>query len=375
MEVYFPGATVGLIGESIGTAILAQELGRLGYRVASLVTNETNRIRQFASWQTISPTYNDQVLTYFAKRVDLVYIENGLLSASQYYIIGQLTDITLSDDLLALTTDRLLEKNYIESHNFMVAPYTLVTSLSDIQEAVESIGFPCVLKSTQRDVDQAQDHLVLSGEEDYPAASQKLQISACLLESWIPSEHQVSITATRNARGEMLIYPVFETDRSSNKPGKIVRYPANIHPAVSQEMHRIAQVLTERLGVRGALTIKCFVTSSSLIYINDIVIDLADEAIFTIGSMSVSQFEATARAIVGLSLPVLKIEHPAAIALPLEQLNMESVETQLMLRTDWGFAIFSPIDPEKDIVTGQVIVTGDSIQSCKRQLDITDLLK
>ena len=48
-EKHYPGETVGIIGSSIHAALLAQAAGKLGYRVASLVLNPDNLVRQFAT--------------------------------------------------------------------------------------------------------------------------------------------------------------------------------------------------------------------------------------------------------------------------------------------------------------------------------------
>ena len=44
-----------------------------------------------------------------------------------------------------------------------------------------------------------------------------------------------------------------------------------------------------------------------------------------------------------------------------------------MLRTDWGFALFNPINNDSKRLIGQVIVTGDSLSECERQIQITEL--
>lgn len=61
------------------------------------------------------------------------------------------------------------------------------------------------------------------------------------------------------------------------------------------------------------------------------------------------------------------------IALPATVLNEENLLTQLMLRTDWGFALFNPINNDSKRLIGQVIVTGDSLSECERQIQITEL--
>ncbi|MGY4105569.1 ATP-grasp domain-containing protein [Ignavigranum ruoffiae] len=371
---HYPGETIGIIGESISSAILAQEAGRLGYRVGNLVIHEDNPIRQFASWQVVVNTLDQETLEYFASRVDLVVVEKGLLTNQQFNILAQQTDLTLSEDLRAITTDRLIEKAYLDAHRILVAPFSLVTSLTDIKEAIEYIGFPAVLKSSQRHLQDAKEHVFLYSTEDYPQAEEKLQRGSCILESWIPTEKRVSLTAVRNERGEILIYPIFEIVNQGFASGEQVRYPAQVDEYITQEMFRIAHQLADDLHLIGSLTLTFLVTAAGVIYLNGASIGLSSEAMFTIGSMSVSHFEATIRAYVGLPLPKLRIQHPAAISYPLEALNKESVMTQYMLRTDWGFALFNSYLSASPNLLGQVVVTGDSLESCQRQVEITNLL-
>lgn len=374
-DKHYPGQTLGIIGSSISSALIAQAAGKIGYRVGSLVLSEHNPVRQFASWQTVSEDYNTSVLDYFGKMVDIVIAEKGLLTHQHYQQLAALTDVTLSEDLMAITTDRLIEKAYLDSHRILVAPFSLVTSMLDLKEAIEYIGFPAVLKSTQRHVNDAKDHVILYSPEDYDQAEVKINRGSCILESWIPTEKRVSLTIVRNERGEILLYPIFEIINQGEISGEQVRYPANIDGYIEQEMFRIGQLLANQLQLIGNLTLTFLVTSVGVIYLNGASVGLAGEAIFTVGSVSVSHFEATVRALMGLPLPQLKLEHKAAVSYPLEYLDLEAVMTQFMLRTDWGFAFFNPVGNETNVLLGQVIVTGDSLQSCERQVEITGLLK
>lgn len=374
-EKHYPGETVGIIGSSIASALLAQAAGKLGYRVASLVLTDNNPVRQFASWQTVTTSFNEQALRHFAERVDVVMSETGLLSNRDFQVLSELTDLTLSDDLIAITTDRLIEKAYIDSAKCLVTPFSMITDLADVKEAVEYIGFPCVLKSTQRHLPDSHNHVVLYSEEDYPTAEKKIFNGTCILEAWIPTEKKATLTVVRNERGELLIYPVFEMIQKGDQLGKQVRYPAMLNEIVELEIKRLGQLLAESLDLIGSLTIEYFITSAGVVYINEASIGLSEEAIFTIGSMSLSHFEASVRALVGLPLPDLLPLSAAAIAIPVSQLEIEAVKTQYMLRTDWGFALFNPVGNEIGDILGQVIVTGDSLENCERQIELTELLK
>lgn len=371
---HFPGETVGVIGSSISLALIAQEFGRLGYRVGSLVLTDFNPVRQFASWQTIADNYDEVVLRHFASRVDLVIAETGLLSSHDFLILKEETDVLLSDDLISITTDRLLEKAYLDSLQMLVAPFAMITTLTDLKEAIEYIGFPCVLKPTQRHLPHSDQSIILYSENDFTQAGAMIEMSTCILEAWIPSEKSASLTVVRNERGEMLVYPLFEIIEAGTAGGPQVRYPLPLHQAIEKEITRVARLLSISLDIVGALTIEFLITSAGVVYLNAIDIGLSDVALFTIGAMSVSHFEAMARAALGLALPELQPRSLAAISLQMPYLNRENVLNQFMLRTDWGFALFNPVGNAPEDMMGQVIVTGDSLSNCERQIELTELL-
>lgn len=374
-EKHYPGATVGIIGSSVHAALLAQAAGKLGYRVASLVLNPENLVRQFATWQTVAEAYDEATLRFFAGRIDTVIVEPGLLSNLAFKVLADITDVSLSEDLRAIATDRLIEKAYLDEKRCLVAPFAMVTSLEDVKEAVEFIGFPCYLKYTQRHIEAVSNHLILYSEADYEAAQAKIALGTCILEAWIPSEKVVSLSVVRNERGELLVYPLFEQVQSSAVSGTQVRYPVKLHEEVEREIRRLGRYLVETLALVGCMTIDFLVTSAGVVYINSVEIGAKDAAMFTLGAMSLSCYEAMVRAVVGLPLPSLVPLADAAIALPLEALNAEQVMTQYMLRTDWGFALFNPMGRNPLDLEGQVIVTGDSLAHCQRQIELTDILK
>ena len=374
-EKHYPGAPVGIIGSSVHAALLAQAAGKLGYRVASLVLNPENLVRQFATWQTVAEAYDEATLRFFAGRIDTVIVEPGLLSNLAFKVLADITDVSLSEDLRAIATDRLIEKAYLDEKRCLVAPFAMVTSLEDVKEAVEFIGFPCYLKYTQRHIEAVSNHLILYSEADYEAAQAKIALGTCILEAWIPSEKVVSLSVVRNERGELLVYPPFEQVQSSAVSGTQVRYPVKLYEEVEREIRRLGRYLVETLALVGCMTIDFLVTSAGVVYINSVEIGAKDAAMFTLGAMSLSCYEAMVRSVVGLPLPSLVPLADAAIALPLEALNAEQVMTQYMLRTDWGFALFNPMGRNPLDLEGQVIVTGESLAHCQRQIELTDILK
>ena len=42
-----------------------------------------------------------------------------------------------------------MEKSFLEDNNIVIAPYATIVSPTDIQEAIDGIGYPCILKNTR----------------------------------------------------------------------------------------------------------------------------------------------------------------------------------------------------------------------------------
>ena len=77
-------------------------------------------------------------------------------------------------DILSITQDRYMEKVFFEDQNLNTAPYAMVVNLDDVRREIESIGYPAVLKPTQKG---------LGPKSNCVAVLMKSRVSAC----WRPA--------------------------------------------------------------------------------------------------------------------------------------------------------------------------------------------
>ena len=66
-----------------------------------------------------------------------------------------------------------------------MAPYREIQTISDIEKAIEELGFPAVLKTTRGGYD-GKGQLVIKEKEDIEQAEVLLKSGVCVLEKWIP---------------------------------------------------------------------------------------------------------------------------------------------------------------------------------------------
>ena len=92
----------------------------------------------------------------------------------------------------------------------MIAPYATIVSPTDIQEAIDGIGYPCILKNTR-----GEGRYVLHSTSDLAPSMNLLREGTCVLEAWIPYEKELSVLISGNGRGEFATFPVVETIKKS----------------------------------------------------------------------------------------------------------------------------------------------------------------
>src|SRR6185312_9901777 len=95
-------------------------------------------------------------------------------------------------ELIKITQDRILEKKALTEAGVEVAPYAVIETEADLQREIETIGIPCVLKTSRGGYD-GKGQYVIKDREDCAKAASLLKAGPCVLEAWIPFEKEISI--------------------------------------------------------------------------------------------------------------------------------------------------------------------------------------
>ena len=154
--------------------MIALEAKKMGYQVGILDADPACPAGQIADWQ-ITKKYTDfDALTDFAAKSDVLTFESEAVDTMLLTQINPYIAIPQDPDSLSITQDRLIEKAFLESLNINVTPYATITAIEDMEEAVKSIGFPCVLKPLRIEMATPVQHLLYS-EEDFERAAALLK--------------------------------------------------------------------------------------------------------------------------------------------------------------------------------------------------------
>jgi 5-(carboxyamino)imidazole ribonucleotide synthase len=201
---------------------------------------------------------------------------------------------------LEAAQDRLMEKQLFTEVGLSVPMYAPVDSLAGLDEALERLGTPAVLKTRRLGYDgkgQAVIRDPLLAEDAWRSVGEV----PCLLEALVGFDRELSIVAARGGDGETVSYPLVENHHAEG----ILRRTIAPAPALDPELQRSAEayahaVMTE-LGYVGVLAIELFEVGGSLLG-NEMAPRVHNSGHWTIEGAETSQFENHLRAVCGLPL-------------------------------------------------------------------------
>ena len=201
---------------------------------------------------------------------------------------------------LEVAQDRLLEKALFLALGIDVAAFAGVDDRAELDDAVESIGLPAVLKTRRGGYDGKGQH-VLRSSADIDGAWETLGGAPLILESLVPFTREVSVLAVRGLDGASACYPLVENTHVDGIL-RVSRAPApGLTPALQGDAEAIAHRLLEELDYVGVLAVELFEHDGRLLA-NELAPRVHNSGHWTIEGAECSQFENHLRAILGMPL-------------------------------------------------------------------------
>lgn len=249
--------------------------------------------------QIFSPQ-DDNGLQNFMQSADVFSLEFENTPVKDVDVLTQQKTLYPPRQALAIAQNRLSEKALFDELNIPVAPYRAVHSLADLQQAVQDLGLPIVLKTATGGYD-GKGQFVLRSEQDIEQAWQELSPAGALIaESFVKFSREVSIIAVRSQQGEVKTWDLAENHHHHGiLSHSIVPAPNSQHlQAVAEDY--ITRLLNH-LNYVGVLTLELFVTEQGL-YANEMAPRVHNSGHWSIEGAVCSQFENHIRAVAGLPL-------------------------------------------------------------------------
>ncbi|TGD62540.1 5-(carboxyamino)imidazole ribonucleotide synthase [Tabrizicola sp. WMC-M-20] len=298
-EPLHPGATIGILGGGQLGRMLSVAASRLGFQCHIYEPGAAPPAGHVAARVTTAPYEDLAALRAFAQSVDVITYEFENVPTASLDALEAICPIRPNRRALAVSQERIAEKDFLTGLGLVTAPYARVTDLASLQAAIAQIGTPAILKTTRLGYDGKGQARIMT-PEDAPAAWVAMNGAESVLEGFIDFSHEVSVIAARGLDGSVACY---DPGENVHRAGILhtTTLPARLSPTQRSDAVLIAARILNALDYVGVLGVELFVTPRGLI-VNEIAPRVHNSGHWTQAGCAVDQFEQHIRAIAGWPL-------------------------------------------------------------------------
>ena len=294
-----PGGTIGILGGGQLGRMSAIAARRMGYKVKTFDPSAEACAAAIAD-EHVAAEWNDTAaLTRFAQGCGRITLEFENIPPATVEFLAQSVPSHPSANVLAICQNRRREKEFLRASGIPCANFAVVVSLAELQAAVKSIGFPCVLKTADFGYD-GKGQARLKSPQDAATALADMAGAPAILEGFVSFTAEISIIAARNPQGEVACY---DPGENIHRDGILhtTTVPAKIPARLRTDAVLLAAKILNTLDYVGVMGVELFVTPQGLI-VNEIAPRVHNSGHWTQNGCAVDQFEQHIRAIAGWPL-------------------------------------------------------------------------
>ncbi len=365
-RVILPGQTIGIIGGGQLGRMMALSAKASGFKIAVLEPTAGGPCAQVADIE-INGAYDDiEALKKLAEVSDVITYEFENISFEALDWLKEHVYLPQGSNVLKLTQDRLTEKKAIADAGATVAPYREIRTVLDIEQSIEELGFPAVLKTTRGGYD-GKGQIVIREKSDIAQAEPLLQSGVCVLEAWIPFTKEISVIVTRNSNGESKHFPVAENIHVDNILHKSI-VPARISQLAETRAIEQALLLAEALHLVGTLAVEMFLTAEDEIIINELAPRPHNSGHYTMEACETSQFEQHVRAVCNWPLGNTELLKPVVMVNILGE-HLEPLLSEIPMRKDWKIHLYGKAEAKHKRKMGHVNILRDTVEEALHEVE------
>ena len=298
-----PGQTIGILGGGQLARMLALAAAPFGLRCHIFAPEADSPAFDVAYAHTIADYADEAALARFAEAVDVITYEFENVPAHTAAFLAARRPVRPDPQALAITQDRLSEKQFLTSLGLPLAPFWEINSLTDLEAALAVSGRPAVLKTRRFGYDGKGQVMIREGD-DAAAALAQLGTAPAVLEGFVPFTREVSVVVARALDGRVAAYDLCENNHKNHILSQTL-VPAQVDGKATELALQYAQTLASSLGYVGVMAVEMFVVGESgdeQILVNEIAPRVHNSGHWTIEGAETSQFAQHIRAVAGWPL-------------------------------------------------------------------------
>ncbi|MEY2979619.1 MAG: formate-dependent phosphoribosylglycinamide formyltransferase [Prochlorotrichaceae cyanobacterium] len=277
-----------------------------------------------------------------------------------------------------LTMDREgIRRLAAEELGLRTSPYCFAETLAEYQAAIETIGFPCVVKPIMSSSGKGQSVVHtkadLAAAWEYAQKGGRTHTGRVIVEGFISFDREITLLTVRSASGTHFCDPIghIQVDGDYRESWQ----PCALHPQTLEQCQAIAEQITTALGGWGIFGVELFIAGSpdrpQTVYFSEVSPRPHDTGMVTLISQNMSEFELHVRAIAGLPIGQIETLQPAASAVILATsagINpcFTGLEAALQVPTT-KLRLFGKPSTRVNRRMGVVLALGDTIEEARQR--------
>lgn len=368
-----PGSILGVFGGGQLGRMFTQAAQRLGFRVHVYSPDAHSPAGCVADREFVGPMGDLERIEEFARTVDVATLEFENLPTKSIAAAEKIIPVRPGSHVLHTTQHRFREKSFLRNAGVPVGDFAPVQSLESLVAAVEQLGLPAVLKTSELGYD-GKGQVVLRDKSELEAAWEKLGPNDCLLEAFVPFQREVSMLVARGLDGETVLYGPIENCHANHILDTSVLPAPATSPATAAQAADIATTVVQQLDAIGIICVELFELPSGELLVNEIAPRPHNSGHLTIEGCRTSQFEQQVRAITGLPLGSPESVAPAAMANLLGDLWFGENDQQH--QPNWAASLasgsvlhlYGKSDPRRGRKMGHLTALGQSPESARQRV-------
>ena len=311
MSAWPPGATVGIIGGGQLARMMTLEARRMGYRVAVLSPEAHDPTVSLADHWVPGALDDPDAAKRLAEASTVVTVDTEHVPAPILSSLELIAPVRPSSAVIRTVQDRRVQRGFLDSIDVPQPSWRPIATRAELDDAVASVGFPCVLKRSHAGYDGKGQKGAQDGSE-LEDAWQGIGGGPAIVEEFVRFDREVSVLLARNPRGELRFYPMAHNIHRQHVLRTTVA-PADVSPDVAARGFEMAATIANALDHVGMMAVEMYLVGGDTLLVNEIAPRPHNSGHYTFGACATSQFEQHVRAVLGLSLGDTSLLRPAAM--------------------------------------------------------------
>lgn len=292
---------VAVVGGGQLARMMQEAANALGIHLRVLVESPQASAAQVTPDSPVGSPQNPEEMWDLIKDCDVLTFEHEHQNDEILCELGKQISIQPAPEALLLARDKIQMRKKLTELNIPCPRWRQVSSLMEIKEFGDEIGWPIIIKTARGGYD-GKGVGVLNRVED---AQTWLDSGADLLvEEKVPFESELAALVARNPSGEIKTWPVVTTVQKEGICSEVI-YPAQIPPEAITQAENIAKQIASEIKVTGVMAVEMFAyrqADQTKVVVNELAMRPHNSGHWTIEGSLTSQFEQHLRAVLDLPL-------------------------------------------------------------------------